>query len=71
MVREECEACERTGGAAAGEGQDHPDAGEEDPGAEREVQCRGEGAAGAAGGDEGEDGTFGCGDYEGKVSDAA
>ncbi|KAH7824134.1 uncharacterized protein MONOS_12043 [Monocercomonoides exilis] len=36
---------------------------EEDPGAEREEQCRGEGAAGAAGGDEGE-GRIYCGGIE-------
>ncbi|KAH7825077.1 uncharacterized protein MONOS_8974 [Monocercomonoides exilis] len=52
--RADIEAFERTGGAAAGEGQDHPDAGEEDSADEREAHRRGEGAAGAFGCDEGE-----------------
>ncbi|KAH7831896.1 uncharacterized protein MONOS_15389 [Monocercomonoides exilis] len=44
------EAYELTGGAAAGEGQDHLDTTEEDSGAEREAQCRCEaGEAGEAG----------------------
>eukprot|EP00770_Monocercomonoides_exilis_P010766 MONOS_10715.1-p1 / transcript=MONOS_10715.1 / gene=MONOS_10715 / organism=Monocercomonoides_exilis_PA203 / gene_product=unspecified product / transcript_product=unspecified product / location=Mono_scaffold00497:35847-36146(-) / protein_length=100 / sequence_SO=supercontig / SO=protein_coding / is_pseudo=false len=39
---------------AAGEGEDYMDEPEEEPGSEREVQFRGEGSEGAAGGDEGE-----------------
>ncbi|KAH7821609.1 uncharacterized protein MONOS_11477 [Monocercomonoides exilis] len=48
------EPCKWVGGAAAGEGQDHPDESEEDFADEREAHRRGEGAEGTTGCDKGE-----------------